>query len=293
MAGFLFSISNDKKSTAFEIIQRICSDGMYATLLGAKWSVATSATLGDYINMMPGDNVYFFSRRVVYGIGEIVSSLENGEAAFELFKDSSSKHSIPPEQYTQTDSEGKIRYKRWAIRIKPSPAFFSYGIDMDDLLRTDPPAFRAVRAFQKKSFVQLDDKENQAFKSALIRKNELALTNGLHKSLSITSSAQLLDLSREELQANLSISPITLNQLLLESRDKAGALGSEMILENGILLALKRKQPDAVKAFGTWDYLSHQVIASPFKPVDYMDRIDIFGYRWVPEYEGEIISKYL
>ena len=30
--------------------------------------------------------------------------------------------------------------------------------------------------------------------------------------------------------------------------------------------------------FGHWDYISRQVVASPFKPVDYMDRIDIFGY---------------
>lgn len=24
-----------------------------------------------------------------------------------------------------------------------------------------------------------------------------------------------------------------------------------------------------------------------------MDRIDVFGYRWIPGYEGSIISKYL
>lgn len=26
--------------------------------------------------------------------------------------------------------------------------------------------------------------------------------------------------------------------------------------------------------FGTWDYVSHQVAASPFKPIDYMDKND-------------------
>ena len=33
--------------------------------------------------------------------------------------------------------------------------------------------------------------------------------------------------------------------------------------------------------FGTWDYLSHQVAASPFKPIDYMDKMDLFGYAYL------------
>ena len=42
---------------------------------------------------------------------------------------------------------------------------------------------------------------------------------------------------------------------------------------------------------GHWDYLSHQVEASPFKPIDYMDKIDVFGYRFLKG--TSIISKYL
>ena len=43
--------------------------------------------------------------------------------------------------------------------------------------------------------------------------------------------------------------------------------------------------------FGKWDYISHQVAASPFKPIDYMDKMDIFGYRYIPGYD--VKSKYL
>lgn len=43
--------------------------------------------------------------------------------------------------------------------------------------------------------------------------------------------------------------------------------------------------------FGEWDYISHQVIASPFKAIDYMDKMDIFGYKYIPEFN--IISDYL
>lgn len=66
-----------------------------------------------------------------------------------------------------------------------------------------------------------------------------------------------------------------------------------MVVEDVLLQALKQDDSSAVEVMGHWDYLAHQVPASPFKPIDHMDRIDIFGYRWVPGYEGEIISKYL
>ena len=46
------------------------------------WSNATEGTLGDYVKMSPGDNVYFFSKRNVYGIGEILETTP-GEAVFE------------------------------------------------------------------------------------------------------------------------------------------------------------------------------------------------------------------
>jgi hypothetical protein len=55
-----------------------------------------------------------------------------------------------------------------------------------------------------------------------------------------------------------------------------------MAIEGGILHQLSAKDPDICAVFGDWDYLSHQVIASPFKPIDYMDKMDLFGYSYVP-----------
>ena len=54
-----------------------------------------------------------------------------------------------------------------------------------------------------------------------------------------------------------------------------------MALEAGILFQLTNKYEDTVNIFGSWDYLSHQVVASPFKPIDYMDKwifLDIHSY---------------
>ena len=43
--------------------------------------------------------------------------------------------------------------------------------------------------------------------------------------------------------------------------------------------------------FGQWDYISHQVVASPFKPIDYMDKMDVFGFKYINGFDT--ISKYL
>ena len=65
-------------------------------------------------------------------------------------------------------------------------------------------------------------------------------------------------------------------------------LAHEMALEAGIINIISNNDNCI---FGNWDYISHQVIASPFKPIDYMDKMDIFGYRFIPNFST--ISKYL
>ena len=103
--------------------------------------------------MKPGDNVYFFGKRRVYGIGEIVDAFGTGEGAFEVSKGSSSPEFVPAERAITTINKTD-RTERWAIIFKPSPLFFFDGIDMDDLLQSNPGAFRSLRTFQKKSFIQ-------------------------------------------------------------------------------------------------------------------------------------------
>lgn len=289
-AGYLFSIGSNNKLKPDEALQGCFKNGRYATLLNTKWTQATTATMGDFINMRPGDNVYLFSNRLVYGIGEITASA-TGEAAVELFPGASDKHvSIPNEFIVElTDS---TRCYRWAVHFKPSPFFFNEGVDMDDLLNSNPNEFSALRSFWNRSFIQLDDTENRAFKAAIIRHNEYALNTG--KSELFFSYSGIVDEAgtspnrQSRHQQKLDAMP-----LLRNSRKADGSLKSEMALEVGVLAGLKRKQPEICNALGEWDYVAHQVTASPFKPVEYMDRIDIFGYRWIEGYGGEIISKYL
>ena len=47
-------------------------DGIYATYIGQKSGGSYLGTRADYLGMRPGDNIYFFFNRCIYGIGEIV-----------------------------------------------------------------------------------------------------------------------------------------------------------------------------------------------------------------------------
>ena len=57
MAGYLFTFTD--KDSLFQSIER----GSYSTLMNPKWNDTVTSTLGDYVTMRPGDNVYFFSKR--------------------------------------------------------------------------------------------------------------------------------------------------------------------------------------------------------------------------------------
>lgn len=81
---------------------------------------------------------------------------------------------------------------------------------------------------------------------------------------------------------------------ILDCAAEGSHLKHEMALELGLLYQLSKPTayPGTADVFGRWDYLSHQVVASPFKPIDYMDKMDVFGYSYVKDYPS-IKSKYV
>lgn len=78
MAGYLFAFSD--RESLLETINR----GTYSTLVKPTWRAETTATFADFATMKPGDNVYFFSKREVFGIGEI-TEITDGEAFLDIF----------------------------------------------------------------------------------------------------------------------------------------------------------------------------------------------------------------
>ncbi|SUY80090.1 Uncharacterised protein [Clostridium tetani] len=70
MAGYVFSI-NDVNS-----LKKCIENGIYSTNLSEpknkNWGIHHEGTFADYISMKPGDNIYFFIDRKIYGIGELI-----------------------------------------------------------------------------------------------------------------------------------------------------------------------------------------------------------------------------
>lgn len=300
MAGFLFTINCDGKGSPSDAVRSCIERGYHSVFVSQHWNSSVPATLGDYINIRPGDSVFFFAKRNVYGIGEVVDALQFGDGAFEIQSGASSSKDFEPnsELVSSITKEGKTYSERWCIIFRPAPFFFRNGIDMDDLLLSNPEAFKALRTMEKRSFIQFDDAENQAFHSLFIRKNEKMLESATTNHEGFFPSNYQKAVSRFKSKVDTGDSnaphPIDLHDLVREKYNKKnGSLSSEMIVEDSLLQALWHKESSAIETFGTWDYLSHQVTASPFKPVQYMDKIDVFGYRWVRGYEGRVISKYL
>lgn len=275
MAGYLLTFSDE------DAIRHCMEVGVYSTLMSPRWSVASTGTLGDYITMRPGDNIYFFSKRHIYGIGEIVD-LGKGKAVVENFDDATKGGAVSPasakdaSQFPELFVDGRVA--RWLISFKPAPAFFCNGVDMDDMLSSNPTAFRSLRVFWKRSFIKLDDEENLAFKAAILRAN----LNGPKGQEQVWHPLVRVPGGQEP----------QVPALLSKNRKRDGSLSNEMLLEVGLLYQLTKGDQQTVKVFGKWDYLSHQVNASPAKPVDYMDKMDVFGYRWIAGFRP-IIGRYL
>jgi hypothetical protein len=260
--------------------------GVYATKLNPPnryWRPHHEATFADYVTMRPEDNVYFFIRRKIYGIGELVAVTgEGGLGAchFLNFTGANSPINFPyPSVAHQLlwDEGPESVNQRWVCFFRPSPHFFQNGVDMDDVLASNPTRFKMLRAFWKVSFVKVDDEENQALKDIILRVNEKALIRPT--GVTFTSCFRRY---QSEIEGILNQSYMLEPSQLLVACSREDFLTHEMALEAGLLYQLHKKDPSTIQVFGEWDYLSHQVIASPFKPVDYMDRMDIFGYAYVP-----------
>lgn len=287
MAGYLFGLDS------VESLRMYARKGVYSTKLpvarGA-WGTPQEGTFADYVTMKAGDNVYFFIKRRIYGIGELLNV--GDDSKFCNFPGGSSPR---PVQYEDIRSEllwdeGEYsKDQRWLCVFKPAPHFFTTGVDMDDVLSSNPAAFKMLRAFWKLSFVKFDDEENQAFRDVLLKFNQDALA--------APSPSNIFDDIHEDVHAEMA-QKIGKADYGLDPGAVIGACADgdrirhEMAIEAGLLAQLAQGDRATVGVFGRWDYLSHQVVASPFKPVDYMDKMDVFGYSYVMGF-SPTKSKYL
>ncbi len=278
MAGYIMTL--DSEDSLIECI----STGTYSTNLSepsGSWKAHHEGTFADYFSMKQGDSIYFFIKRKIYGIGAITNV--KWDCKFLNYINGDIPQGVSEEEYYKSNpllSYGKSN-NRCFCTFAPSPYFFELGVDMDDALSSNPDKFKMLRAMWKVSFIKIDDEENKALQDIILKRNEENLYTGnltysFDNSLHLEIESHLTDQYR--------LSPYN----LLAYAASGNLIKHEMAIE-AALCDILGKENDT--PFGKWDYVSHQVIASPFKAIDYMDKMDIFGYRYISGYRT--ISKYL
>jgi len=280
MAGYIFTLDN------IDSLNEIIKNGVYSTNLNVplknSWLAPHEGTFTDYLSMSEYDNVYFFNARKIYGIGKLINI--NGDCKHLNFPNAD----IPLTESFLTLKNKMILNKssfnlcnRFLCTFDSSPYFFKNGIDMDDVLSSNPEAFKMLRVLQKLSFIKIDDVENKALFDIILKTNENEIANP--KNI-FTYSNKL----HTRMQVLIDINYKADSKNILSLAANKSKIKHEMAIEAAIIDYIKNTK-DSI--FGDWDYLSHQVVASPFKPVHYMDKMDIFGYKFISSFKT--ISKYL
>lgn len=158
---------------------------------------------------------------------------------------------------------------------------------MDDVLKYRPQSFKMLRAFEGLTFIKIDDEENRALREYISLSNEFAYDDINNNTFSFSKE------EHESISSNpdLHLYYMDISKALTNEKNKDYVF-SEMLIESTLLQALSNDTTDVI---GHWDYLTHQVIASPFKPLKYIDKIDIFGYKFSKNYpfSPRLITKFL
>lgn len=283
MAGYVITMRS------IEDIKKCIETGIYSTdiehkLTDKRWRKQHEGTFADYLSMQAHDHIYFFSNRILYGIGELINI--QGDCKFLCYhhaddplvpKNSKEYESCRPLIDSFTESN------RCMCLFRPIPQFFLSGVDMDAVLNSNPDAFRMLRSLWKLSFIKVDDEEDRALLDVILKHNERNINDD--KKCFVFDDSLHNYLEHEDLTSYR----FTYHNLAkYANTDGAQHIDHEMAIEASLCDILSHSD---VEPFGHWDYISHQVVASPFKPIDYMDKMDVFGYRLIPGFST--ISKYL
>lgn len=269
MAGYVFAIGD---VNPVEVIKKCAETGVYSTNINTLSSNPFEGTLTDYISMRPGDNIYFFCRRKYYGVGELISV--GVDCKYCNYLGSTLRQNYKYEDISDSllvDYGEESAKNRWICTFKGAPYMFEDGIDTDEILQYKPSTFKILRAFWKVSFIKLGDEENESLKEIFLLRHQNEIEN---KSKIFSVSDSIHDSIRNRNFSKYTITPWELLETIADEK----RLRHEMGLEAGVVYDLCH---DRLNILDHWDYVSHQVIASPFKPIDYMDKIDVFAIRYL------------
>lgn len=272
MAGYVFAIGGDENPV--DVIKQCAEKGVYSTVINSLAPTPFEGTLADYLSMKPGDNIYFFCKRKYYGVGELLSV--GPDCKYCNYPNASALSTFIYEEIKDellVDFGVESHKNRWICTFKGSPHFFENGIDTDEILSYKPNTFKMLRAFWKVSFIKLGDEENNSLKEIFLLRHQREMQS--QTGIFDTNESTHTEIATKNLEEYI-ITP----QKMLETCYIDNRVKHEMALEANVVYDLCQGN---IPEMGTWDYVSHQVVASPFKPVDYMDKIDVLAMKYLPD----------
>ena len=292
MAGFFIVLSDEtikekdertgKEKTkvvreAIDILTDLCKSGYYSTNLtvsdtAQKWSDTKIKVFADYYSMNEGDYVFFFFDRKIYGIGQLTNLGALNDCKCWSFKDankpSTRKISYPLFEGIKLENRCTCFFKQIEL--------FSHAVDMDEALTTFPGSFKSIRVIQDRSFIKIDDEEAQAL-YAILKKNNEDLTEYSADWNPPEFNATIQQTANGNISNNPNYYKFTIESLLSNFQiQNTDEIAPESVIEAALINYLNKNKSTI---FGKFDYVTRQVSASPAKPVEYMEWMDIFGYR--------------
>ena len=272
MAGFIINLAKGLGRLDLYI-----ESGVYGTRISPapQRRRANLMTLADYVLMRPGDLIFFFQERRIYGIGEIVDfGFEDKPCILCNFPRSYILDEPSNCPYLWFGDEDPMI--RWRVFFKPHPSFFKEGVDMDEVLQSDTTSIvRALPLFWNRSFLNLESDEANLIAHTILRRNLGMMSAPLFADHSqITHHSVLSKMDTMDFNFDL--------DALVDHHARGGIVFPEAALQVWLVGSLAIKAPSVTATFGEWDYICNLYPASPVKPRDYMDEMDIFGYSLAP-----------
>lgn len=283
MAGYLMFLADIKNEEgmvvkkASQVLQECFATGTYSTLLTLQkdtktgmWSRSKEATFADYLGMRAGDYLFFFFDRKIYGIGKLKNIGDDCKAWGYL---GANRPIVPTRETIEKTRLLPIvsAENRCVCFFESRPGLLKQAVDMDEALMSYPDAFRALRVVENVSFKKMDDEETYALISLLLKKN---LPDLIVDETAMYDSS-MHEIVAQKLKADDSYKMTAHSILLNYPIWNDNGIQREMMVEAALMEALAQ---GTIKGLPPMKYFSHQVAASPAKPISYMEWMDAFGY---------------
>lgn len=140
---------------------------------------------------------------------------------------------------------------------------------MDEILQSDVRGIiKSLPVFYKRSFIAMDDEETRWILDLFLRKFQNIIDSPTEDCVYPDQTAELHRSIRD--RQDLANYVIDIDGLVNQYHHEA-------LIEAWLSRYLTIAAPAVEQLFGRWSFVKNQLAASPNKPVDYMDFVDLYG----------------